>query len=615
MWRSLRRVKIPTPVAAHGAVRRSRWKHSLRYTQEYQRSVESPEDFWAEAAKDVQWFRPWDKVLDEYVCCGSQGPIHKWFAGAQLNTSYNALDFHVACGRGKSVAIRYDSPLSNTKRSLTYDELLEQVSTFAGGLRKLGVKKGDRVLIYMPAVVECAVAMLACARLGAIHSVVFGGFASGELAARIDDAQPTPKGVIKYEPLLNEALERASWKPKKNVILQREMCPFDLQKGRDIEWHDLMAQSSPVDAVPVLATDPLYILYTSGTTGMPKGVVRDNGGHAVALKWSMSNIMNTYPGETFWAASDMGWVVGHSYIVYGPLLQGCTVRSHRTLLLLLLLLTIVSRCGQSVIYEGKPVGTPDAGAYWRVLSEYGVKTMFTAPTALRAIRKEDPDGKLIQQNKAAVHETFKAMFVAGERGDPKTLKFFADQLEVPVVDHWWQTETGWPMSSQCLGMKQDTTSGPYPGIKFGSVSRAVPGYNIQLMSAEKSEHDAHHGHNHDSDEPDKELVVKLPLPPGHVPVALLVLKNDNERSHEEITAQVVADVREQIGSFVCLKTVAMVPGLPKTRSGKVMRATISAIAESRPFKVPATIENAGVLADVREALKKVGYAENDVIMQ
>ncbi|GAB9468597.1 hypothetical protein Gpo141_00005912 [Globisporangium polare] len=540
----------------------------------------------------------------------------------------------------------------------------------------MGLKKGDRVIIYMPAILESTVAMLACARLGAVHSVVFGGFAAQELAARIDDAKPKlviaascgvePKGVIDYAPMLNGAVERAQWKPEKCLVFEREMCKFAYKKDLHVNWHDVMASGSYIDAQPVLATDPLYILYTSGTTGKPKGVVRDNGGHAVALKWSMSNIMNTHAGETFWAASDIGWVVGHSYIVYGPLIQGCS----------------------SVLYEGKPVGTPDAGAYWRILSEYGVKTMFTAPTALRAIRKEDPDALFLKEMKADVHKTFKAMFVAGERGDPKTLKFFANQLEVPVIDHWWQTETGWPMSSQVLGMTQDHASGEFPGIKFGSVSRAVPGYNIQLLSSDVNGDDHHH-----ESEPDQELVVKLPLPPGtlttlynneeefhakylkkfpgyyhtgdtghvdedgyvyvmsrtddvinvaghrlctgaieevvqsipeivecavfgaadtlkgHLPVALLVLKNGIMRSEDEIKDQVITDVRNHIGSFVCLKSVAVVSALPKTRSGKIMRPTIQAIAESKKYRVPATIENEAVLIDIRAALQQVGYAE------
>uniref|UniRef100_K3X8H0 Propionate--CoA ligase n=1 Tax=Globisporangium ultimum (strain ATCC 200006 / CBS 805.95 / DAOM BR144) TaxID=431595 RepID=K3X8H0_GLOUD len=655
------------------------------YIEQYQRSLQSPQDFWSEAAKDIEWFKACDKVLDT-----STAPMAKWFTGGQMNTCYNALDVHVNNGRGDAIAIRYDSPLTSTKKSVTYRELLEKGGTkrFVPADGKLGLRKGDRVIIYMPAILESTIAMLACARLGAIHSVVFGGFAAKELAARIDDAQPKliiaascgvePKGVIDYEPLLNGALERAQWKPERSVVFQREMSKFTYKKGVHVDWNYVMASGSHVDAVPVLATDPLYILYTSGTTGKPKGVVRDNGGHAVALKWSMSNIMNTHQGETYWAASDIGWVVGHSYIVYGPLLQGC----------------------MSILYEGKPVGTPDAGAYWRILSEYGVKTMLTAPTALRAIRKEDPDAALLKDKKEDVHKTFKAMFVAGERGDPKTLKFFADQLEVPIIDHWWQTETGWPMSSQVLGMRQDHVSGTFPGIKFGSVSRPVPGYDIQLMSAEGGEDDEYCNYHHDAElGTDQELVVKLPLPPGlkygalttlynndadfhakylkkfpgyyhtgdtghidedgyvyvmsrtddvinvaghrlctgsieeviqsipevvecavfgatdalkgQIPVALLVLKNGIARTEKEIMNQVITNVRHEIGSFVCLKSVAVVPALPKTRSGKVMRATIQAIADSRAYRVPATIENEAVLVDVRAALQRVGYADQE----
>ncbi|KAF1330365.1 Acyl-coa synthetase short-chain family member 3, partial [Globisporangium splendens] len=682
MWK--RAVHVPRS-ALQGACRANggsvRNKHQMKsYIEQYQRSLQSPQDFWGEAAEDIEWFKSYDKVLDS-----SSTPMAKWFTGGQMNTCYNVLDVHVNNGRGDTVAIRHDSPLTSTKKSITYRELLGKVSAFADGLQKMGLQKGDRVIIYMPAILESMIAMLACARLGAVHSVVFGGFAAQELAARIDDAKPKlviaascgmePKGVIDYEPLLNGALERAQWKPERSVVFQREMSKFSYKKGVHVDWNDVMASGSHVDAVPVLATDPLYILYTSGTTGkvwisrpahhylnyldavhlrfiwsmlQPKGIVRDNGGHAVALKWSMSNVMNTHQGETYWAASDIGWVVGHSYIVYGPLLQGCT----------------------SILYEGKPVGTPDAGAYWRILSEYGVKTMFTAPTALRAVRKEDPDAAFLKDKKEDVHKTFKAMFVAGERGDPKTLKFFADQLEVPIVDNWWQTETGWPMSSQVLGMHQDHVSGTFPGIKFGSVSRPVPGYDIRLMSSEDGEDDEHHNHHYDAElGTDQELVAKLPLPPG----ALTTLYNNdaefyakylkkfpgyyhtgdtghidedgyvyvmsrtddviNVAGHRLCTGaieeaiqsipevvecavvvdQAIANVRHEIGSFVCLKSVAVVPALPKTRSGKVMRATIQAIADSKAYRVPATIENEAVLVDVRAALQRVGYASKESV--
>ncbi|KAJ8542703.1 hypothetical protein ON010_g12108 [Phytophthora cinnamomi] len=658
------------------------------YAEQYRRSLDRPEEFWADAARDIEWFKPWTKALDT-----TRGPSSRWFTGGEMNTSYNALDVHVNSGRGDVVAFHYDSPLTSTKTTVTLQRLclltvvvlafsLAAVSTFAGGLQKLGVKKGDRVVIYMPAVLETTVAMLACARLGAVHSVVFGGFATLELAARIEDATPKviisascgvePKGIIDYGPLLNGAIERSAWKPSKVVMMQRDLCPFPMTKGRDVDWRDVMAMGSPIDAVPVLATDPLYILYTSGTTGRPKGVVRDNGGHAVALKWAMRNVFDITPDDTFFAASDMGWTVGHSLVVYGPLVHGCT----------------------SVLYAGKPVGTPDAGAYWRLITEYGIKSMFTAPTALRAIRKEDPHALLLKDKKEEIRKTFKTMFVAGERGDPKTFNFFSEELGVPLIDHWWQTETGWPITAPCIGMQNDDiTEDGYPRIKVGSVARPVPGWDVQLLTADRADHDEHHGHNHENEEQDAELVVKLPLPPGalttlhnnpddfyakyfkrfpgyyhtgdtghideegfvyvmsrtddvinvaghrittgsieeviieipevvecavfgvvdalkgHVPVALLVIDKKIDRSKKEIIEQVVRDVREQMGSFVCLKDVGLVDALPKTRSGKVMRATIQAVANSAPFRVPATIDNVAVLDDIRGVLQKLGYAK------
>ncbi|KAF1788741.1 AMP-binding enzyme C-terminal domain [Phytophthora cactorum] len=549
------------------------------------------------------------------------------------------------------------------------------VSTFAGGLQKLGVKKGDCVVIYMPAVLETTVAMLACARLGAVHSVVFGGFATLELAARIEDAKPKliisascgvePKGIIDYGPLLNGAIERSTWKPSQVVMMQRDLCPFPMTKGRDVDWRDVMTMGNPIDAVTVLATDPLYILYTSGTTGRPKGVVRDNGGHAVALKWAMRNVFDITPDDTFFAASDMGWTVGHSLVVYGPLVHGCT----------------------SVLYAGKPVGTPDAGAYWRLITEYGIKSMFTAPTALRAIRKEDPHALLLKDKKEEIRKTFQSMFVAGERGDPKTFNFFSEELGVPLIDHWWQTETGWPITAPCLGMQNnDLTEDGHPRIKVGSVARPVPGWDVQLLTADNTDDDANHGYNHEKEEKDAELVVKLPLPPGalttlhnnpddfhakyfkrfpgyyhtgdtghideegfvyvmsrtddvinvaghrittgsieeviieipevvecavfgvtdplkgHVPVALLVIDKKIDR------------LKEKMGSFVCLKDVGLVDALPKTRSGKVMRATIQAIADSAPFRVPATIDNVAVLDDIRKVLQKLGYAKKKSVI-
>ncbi len=404
------------------------------YQKLYLRSLEDPNGFWADAAQDIHWERKWDRVLDD-----SRKPFYRWFTGGVLNTCYNALDRHVESGRADQVALIYDSPVTDTVKRYTFRELRDAVARFAGALTKQGITKGDRVIIYMPMVPEAAIAMLACARIGAIHSVVFGGFAGNELAKRIDDAQPRlivsascgieAGRVIEYKPLLDEALKLATSKPERCIILQRAQAKATLTPSRDLDWHDVMAAAQPVDCVPVAATDPLYILYTSGSTGVPKGVVRDNGGHAVALKWSMKNIFGLAPGEVFWTASDVGWVVGHSYIVYAPLLHGCT----------------------SVLYEGKPVGTPDPGAFWRVISEHGVCTLFTAPTAFRAIKRDDPKGEYVKRYPRA---KFRALFLAGERCDPDTLHWAEQQLNVPVIDHWWQTETGWPIVANCLGIEK-----------------------------------------------------------------------------------------------------------------------------------------------------------------
>ncbi|CAI5716305.1 unnamed protein product [Hyaloperonospora brassicae] len=618
----------------------------------------------------------------------TRGPSARWFVGGEINTCYNALDVHVNNRRGDVVALHYDCPLTGTKTTRTYSQLLQEVSTFAGGLQKLGVEKGDRVVIYMPAVLETTVAMLACARLGAVHSVVFGGFATSELAARIEDASPKliisascgvePKGIVDYGPLLNGVLKRSKWKPSHVVMLQRDLCLFEMAKGRDIDWRDVMATGRPIDARPVLATDPLYLLYTSGTTGRPKGVVRDNGGHAVALKWTMRNVLDIAPDDTFFAASDMGWTVGHSLGVYGPLVHGCT----------------------SILYAGKPVRTPDASAYWRLITEYGIKSMFTAPTALRAIRREDPEGLLIKHLREDIRKTLKTIFVAGERGDPKTFSFFSQQLGVPLIDHWWQTETGWPITAPCLGMQNDDKSEEgYPRIKEGSVGRPVPGWDVRLLTvASEINDDEHRDYSDKNAEQDAELVVKLPLPlgalialhnnpddfdakyfkrfpgyyhtgdtgrideegfvyvmsrtddvinvaghrittgsiekviieipevvecavfgvvdtlKGHVPLALLVIDERTDRSNEEIIQQVISDVREQMGSFVCLKSVGLVDALPKTRSGKVMRATMQAIADSTPFRVPATIDNFAALDGIRSVLEKLGYASSNSVI-
>ena len=419
-----------------------------RYDEVYRRSLQDPEGFWGEAAAALDWSRRWDRVLDL-----SQGPNGRWFVGGEINTCWNALDRHADGGRASQPALIWDSPVTGQVRVYTYAELRDAVARAAGALLSLGVRKGDRVLLYMPMVPEAAIGMLACARIGAIHSVVFGGFAPRELATRIDHARPKAilsascgvetQRVVEYQPLLDAAIELASWKPERCVILQREQARADLHPERDIDWQDWIAAAAPCDCVPVAATDPLYILYTSGTTGQPKGVVRDHGGHAVALAWSMKNVYGIEPGEVFWAASDVGWVVGHSYIVYAPLLHGST----------------------TILYEGKPVGTPDAGAFWRVIAQHGVSALFTAPTAFRAIKREDPRGEHLRRYDLG---RFRTLFLAGERADPDTVRWAEQLLGVPVIDHWWQTETGWAMAANCAGL------GLLP-VKHGSPTKPVPG--------------------------------------------------------------------------------------------------------------------------------------------
>ncbi|MFZ1986512.1 MAG: AMP-binding protein, partial [Desulfatitalea sp.] len=567
-------------------------------------------------------------------------------------------------GRGNQPALIYDSPVTQTLKTYTYSQLRDETALFAGVLKAQGVGKGDRVIIYMPMIPEAAIAMLACARIGAVHSVVFGGFAANELATRINDAKPKVmvsascgievQRIIAYKPLLDGAIQMAQSKPQKCIILQRPMQKCDLVAGRDLDWHQAMAGAQPADCVPVAATDPLYILYTSGTTGEPKGVVRDNGGHAVALKWSMKAIYNVDAGEVYWAASDVGWVVGHSYIVYGPLLKGCT----------------------TILYEGKPVGTPDAGAFWRVISQHKVSTMFTAPTAFRAIKRDDPDGKLIKNYDLS---KFRTLFLAGERLDPDTLKWARKQLGVPVIDHWWQTETGWAICANCMGLHA------YP-VKEGSPTRPAPGWNLQVLDPE-------------SKEPVKAgdigaLVVKLPLPPGalptlwnndkryvesylaefpgyyktadagfidsdgyayvmtrtddiinvaghrlstgameeilsdhpdvaecavlgvddalkgQVPVGFMVLKAGVKRTEQEIVAEVIKMVRERIGPVADFKKATVVKRLPKTRSGKILRGTIQKIADNKEFKVPATIDDPTILNEIETALNTIGLAKS-----
>lgn len=628
-----------------------------RFDEVYQRSMEDPDGFWAEAAEDIAWYKKWDKVLDD-----SNPPFYKWFPGAECNTCYNAVDRHVEDGRGEQAAIIYDSPITGTGRTITYAELQDETARFAGVLSGLGVAKGDRVIIYMPMVPETAVAMLACARIGAIHSVVFGGFAPTELATRITDSKPKaivtascgiePSRIIEYGPIVKEAMEISSHDVDNVVMLQREQCRSDLTGPKIHDWTDAMVSAIPADCVPVKATDPLYILYTSGTTGAPKGVVRDNGGHMVALKWSMKNIYDVDPGEVYWAASDVGWVVGHSYIVYAPLLHGCT----------------------TVLFEGKPVGTPDAGVFWRVISDHKVCTMFTAPTAFRAIKREDPAAKLLKQYDLS---NFRTLFLAGERTDPDTLHWAENNLKVPVIDHWWQTETGWSIGANCIGIEK------LP-VKPGSPTRAVPGYDVQILEPDGTE--APCGQM-------GAICVKMPLPPsglptlwnadqryissymvdfpgyymtgdagymdedgyifvmartddiinvaghrlstgaieevlaehpdvaecavigvadqlkGQLPLGFLVLNVGVDQEAGDIVGDSVRLVRVKIGAVAAFRTAVVVDRLPKTRSGKILRGTMSCIADGTDYKAPATIEEPAVLDEIGVALRTVGYAQ------
>jgi propionyl-CoA synthetase len=635
------------------------------YLETYRRSIERSEEFWTEAAQAIDWEARWERVLDS-----SRPPFYRWFSGARLNTCWNALDRHVAAGRGERVALIWDSPVTGQVVSFTYRELRDRVAEFAGVLVGLGVGKGDRVLIYMPMVPEAAMAMLACARIGAVHSVVFGGFAAHELATRINAARPRvvlaascgiePSRIVTYKPLLDAAIAEATSKPEHCVILQRPMCRADLVGGRDHDWNNLAAEARPADCVPVAATDPLYILYTSGTTGIPKGVVRDNGGHAVALYWSLRNIYGIEPDETFWTASDVGWVVGHSYIVYAPLIYGCT----------------------TVMYEGKPVGTPDAGAFWRVIEQHDIRVFFTAPTAFRAIKREDPEGQLIRKHDLA---KFRALFLAGERADPPTVAWAEEHLGVAVIDHWWQTETGWPIAANCLGIEKLT-------VKHGSATRAVPGWDVHVLDAERESEVRELAAGEIG-----ALAIKLPLPPGalpslwaaddqfvstylsafpgfyqtadagfidqdgyihvmtrtddiinvaghrlstggieevlaahpdvaecavigvadalkgQVPLGLLVLKAGTARSAAEIEREAVALVRERIGPVASFHTALVVAGLPKTRSGKILRGTMRKIADGEPYPMPATIDDPAVLGEVSDALAKAGLANKTAV--
>jgi len=623
------------------------------YETIYRQSLDEPEAFWAEQAALIDWDRPCDKVLDD-----SHPPMYRWFSGGRLNTCFNALDRHVAAGRGDQPALVFNSAMTGRNETFSYTELLDQVALFAGVLANCGVTAGDRVIIYMPMVPEAVIAMLACARLGAIHSVVFGGFAANELATRIDDATPKvivavscglePDRVVEYKPLLDAAIDQADHAPGHCIILQRPECPADMG-DLDIDWLSAMATAKAQDCVSVAATDPLYILYTSGTTGQPKGVVRDNGGHAVALNWSMQAIYGVDTGDVYWAASDVGWVVGHSYIVYGPLLRGCT----------------------TVMFEGKPVGTPDAGAFWKVIADNRVKVMFTAPTAIRAIRREDPDGKLLQRYDLS---SLNYLFLAGERCDTETLAWAHAHLGVPVIDHWWQTETGWSIAANPAGL------GLF-NVVPGSAGRPMPGWDVRVLTDDGLEVGAGES---------GAVVCKLPLPPGslltlwnaderlrqayfntfpgfyesgdagyidsdgylevmsrtddvinvaghrlstgaieevlathpdvaecavtgirdslkgHVPMGFLVLKSGVDREQAELRGEAVALVREKIGPVAAFRKVIIIARLPKTRSGKILRRTLRNIVDGEVFSVPATIDDPAILDDIEDTLRQAG---------
>ena len=625
--------------------------------QLHQTSIANKQAFWQQAAKALDWVTPSKQILDE-----SEAPFYHWFSDGELNTCYNAVDRHVLAGRGEQIAIHYVSPVTETEYSITYRELQAQVARLAGYLQSVGVTKGDRVVIYMPMVPETAYAMLACARIGAIHSVVFGGFAANELATRINDAKPKlvmsascgiePSGVVPYKPLLDKALNEAVHKVEHCLILNRPQYEAQMQAGRDKDWQTALCTSDSTDCVTVKATDPLYVLYTSGTTGQPKGVVRDNGGHAVALAWSMANIYDIAQGDVFWAASDVGWVVGHSYIVYGPLLVGAT----------------------TLLYEGKPVGTPDPGAFWRTIAKYRVKSFFTAPTAIRAIKREDPDGEFIQ---GVDLSCLKNVFLAGERCDPDTLHWAEAKLHKPVIDHWWQTETGWPVAANLMGVAPIA-------VKAGSPGRPVPGYEVDVVDEMGAKVAANVSGN---------VVIKLPLPPGtlttlwqnntryqdsylsmypgyyltgdagymdedgylyimsriddiinvaghrlstgrfeevlcqhpdvaeaavigvddklkgQVPLGLVVLKKGVTITDEELHKQLIALVRQEIGPVASFRLVSAIQKLPKTRSGKILRGTMRKIADNQQYTAPATIEDPQTLDLVRTTLTRMGYAD------
>ncbi len=632
----------------------------MRYHDVHQLSVENPRFFWRQKMDLIHWFKEPDEVLSQ-----DDDGLYRWYKGGKLNTCYLALDYHVDHGRGRQVALYYDSAAAHTKRRYTYRELRDEVALFAGVLKAQGVEKGDRVIIYMPMVPEAVISMLACARLGAVHSVVFGGFAPHELAVRVDDAKPKVlitascgiefTKVIPYKPLVDAALEEAEFPPEKVIVFPRPQAEATMIEGRDFDWHELMHKAEPADCVPVDATDPLYILYTSGTTGKPKGVVRDNGGHAVALKYSMKTVYNINPGEVFWAGSDVGWVVGHSYIVYGPLIHGCT----------------------TVLYEGKPVRTPDAGAFWRVIQDYQVSAFFTAPTAFRAIKKEDPDAHLKRKYDIS---SLRTLFLAGERLDPPTYEWLAQVLDIPIVDHWWQTETGWPIVANPMGLEPHR-------VKAGSASFPVPGYKVEVLDDE--------GHPVPAGETGN-IVVRLPLPPGclptlwdnlegfkesymtafpgyyhtadggfidaegyvnimgrtddvinvaghrlstgemeeligshaavaecavvgiddqlkgQLPIGLVVLKDGVTTETKVVEDELIALIRAEIGAVAAFKKAIVVARLPKTRSGKILRKTIRRLAVEEQIVTPPTIDDPAIIAEIRAALRqhRVGQYAN-----
>ena len=622
----------------------------MSYKKIYEQSIKDKENFWKKVSDDVFWYQKPEKILNT-----ENPPFYKWFEDGVTNTCYNALDFHIDNGLGDKVALIWDSAITNTKEKYTFNQLKEKVSLFAGALKNQNIQKGDRVIIYMPMIPEAVIAMLACARIGAIHSVVFGGFASNELANRIDDSKAKliisascgyePGKTVEYKPLINKAIELAKYKPERCIIFQRKNFKATLDPKLDIEWDEVLKDAKPTECEKMKGSDYAYILYTSGTTGLPKGIVRDIGGHIVALKWTMKNVYNINPDDVWWSASDIGWIVGHSYIVYGPLFYGCT----------------------TILFEGKPVGTPDAGTFWRIVSEHKVKSLFTAPTAIRAIKKEDPNGEFFKKYDLS---NFKCLFLAGERADPDTIKWAEKLLKVPVLDHWWQTETSWAISGNCTGIES------FP-VKYGSAFKPVPGYNLKILNSEGKEL-----------EPGKmgDIVVKLPLPPGtfptlwnaderyklnymtnypgyyqtydaghidedgyvwimsrtddiinvaghrlstgsieevlaehkdvaecavigiadklkgQLPIGLLALKAGVTKDKKEIISECVAMVREKVGPVAAFKTAIVVKRLPKTRSGKVLRGTVRKIADNETYKMPATIDDPTILDEIKKDL-------------